>query len=118
MKDNLPIQDKRVLQILTELETKLQELLGDDLVRIVLYGSYAQNEQNKESDMDIMVLVNKEEPDLRRYDPAVVAISVEMAQKYDVILSIIFKSYAQFQYYLDVLPFYMNVQNEGIPIYG
>lgn len=118
MKDNLPIKDENILEILAELEIKLQLLLGDDLVKIVLYGSYARNEQDSESDMDIMVLVNSEVSDLRRYDPAIVAISVELAQKYDVILSIILKNYAQFQYYLDVLPFYMNVQSEGIPIYG
>lgn len=118
MKENLPIKDQRVLLILEEIESEIKKLLGDHLFKIVLFGSYARNEQDVESDMDIIVLVNQEDKDLPLYDPAIVNLSVEIAQKYDVIPSIIIKGYSQFQYYLDVLPFYMNVQNEGIEIYG
>ena len=35
----------------------MSELYGDDLVKVVLYGSYARGDNRENSDIDIMVLV-------------------------------------------------------------
>ena len=35
-----------------------QEIFGDKLNKVILYGSYARGDSDNESDIDIMILVN------------------------------------------------------------
>ncbi|MBP1356876.1 MAG: nucleotidyltransferase domain-containing protein [Sulfolobus sp.] len=35
------------------------EVFGDDLVSIVLYGSYARGEQRRDSDIDLLIVLNE-----------------------------------------------------------
>lgn len=44
-------------QIATEYKKALQELYGDDLTELVLFGSYARGNQHSESDMDFAVVL-------------------------------------------------------------
>lgn len=43
--------------ILKELKKTLENLLGDQLLRIVLFGSLARGDYNNESDIDVAVIV-------------------------------------------------------------
>lgn len=48
-------------QLLRELKLELQKLYGDQLVALILYGSYARGEAHEDSDLDVaMVLKNYE----------------------------------------------------------
>jgi predicted nucleotidyltransferase len=43
--------------ILIELKNSLKELLGEDRVRLILYGSKAREDYDNESDIDIAIIV-------------------------------------------------------------
>lgn len=45
------------LESLRHLKVRLQRELGDDLSRILLYGSAARGERHAESDIDVLVFV-------------------------------------------------------------
>ncbi|MEO8398922.1 MAG: nucleotidyltransferase domain-containing protein [Ignavibacteriaceae bacterium] len=109
MKDNINT-------LLTELRNELEKLFADNLVKIFLYGSYARKEAANESDLDIIVLVK--EHSFEEYNEEITKISVEFSLKYDLVISIIIDDYKHFQKYSSILPFYMNVVNEGIELYG
>ncbi|MBS3942806.1 MAG: nucleotidyltransferase domain-containing protein, partial [Dethiobacter sp.] len=47
------IKKPLILFILDEIESHLKNIYGSKLKRIILYGSYARNDQNAESDLDI-----------------------------------------------------------------
>ena len=53
--------------IFPKLNKSMVELFGDKLKKIVLYGSYAQEIQNDESDIDFFVLVDDTVENLRNY---------------------------------------------------
>lgn len=118
MKTKLSIKDKKALQVLADIKTVAKEIIGEKIVKIILYGSYARNEQDYESDIDIMLLIDDDEENINKYDDLFTNVAFELSLKHDVLISIILKSNTQFKKYLDILPFYMNVENEGVEFYG
>jgi hypothetical protein len=65
-----------------------------------------------------MILVEDSEENIKKYEDEFADTIFELSLKYDILLSIIFKSNNQFNKYLDILPFYMTVHREGIEVYG
>jgi len=43
--------------ILTEIKQELQELYGDRLVKLILFGSHARGEANLDSDIDLLAVL-------------------------------------------------------------
>ena len=53
------IPREELLEILREVKEKLREILGDDLVEVILFGSYARGEAKEDSDVDVLVVVKR-----------------------------------------------------------
>ena len=68
MKSIETIKDQRFRAILSDVETETRKLFGTRLKQLILYGSYARNQQDPESDIDIMILVDEIENSLRKYN--------------------------------------------------
>jgi predicted nucleotidyltransferase len=51
-----PVNDK-IKAILTELKSRFQEVYGDRLVQMVLYGSQARGDADAGSDIDVLVVL-------------------------------------------------------------
>jgi predicted nucleotidyltransferase len=103
--------------ILNELVDKVSPLFGDKLKKVVLFGSYARGDYDAESDIDVMLMLNEDEAALRKYSNGITDIVVELDLKYDVVLATILQSEKKFTKYQHVMPFYSNVNNEGVVIY-
>lgn len=54
----MPVVPAHLSPLLADLRAALEELYDDQLVRIVLYGSYARGEAHEESDVDVLVVLN------------------------------------------------------------
>lgn len=117
MRDVSHIKDSKLREILCKVEDRLRELFHDKLSDIILYGSYARNENTIESDIDIMALVNEDEESLKEYEDYITDIMVDLSLEYGVVLSLYTLSVGEFDRQVKVLPFLMNVQKEGITIY-
>jgi len=118
MKSIETIRNKKLLAILLEVKEEALKLFGDKLRELILYGSYARDEQDPESDIDIMILVDEEEVTLRKYRNKIVDIMTDLSLKYDTFISITKTTYSRYNEYLDVLPYYQNIYKEGVEIYG
>ncbi len=112
------IKDKRFLGILAEVKAELLNLFGDKLRQLILYGSYARNDQDLESDIDIMILLDLNDAALRKYNDGIATVMTDLSLKHDRLISLIDESYSRYNKYNDVLPFFQNVNREGIEIYG
>jgi predicted nucleotidyltransferase len=118
MKDIEIIKDKRFLTILADVKKEVLKLFGDKLEQLVLFGSYARNEQDPESDIDIMILVDESDSTLRKYNDKIANIMTDLSLKYNTFISLTEETYSRYNEYLDILPFFQNINNEGIEIYG
>lgn len=111
MCDNHKLQN-----VLSVAYRRLQELFGNRLENILLYGSYAGGDYDSESDIDIMVLVNMPKEELCNYRRKVTDISSDIDLEYNVLLSITLQDTETFNRFKTVLPFYRNVLSEGVSI--
>lgn len=118
MKPIETIKDRRILRILQEVKTEIIKIYGVKLRNLVLYGSYARDEQDNESDIDIMILVEESEERLRRNRYLIADIMGELSMKHEKLVSLTQVPYNRYNKYLDVLPFYMNVDKDGVEVYG
>ena len=117
MKENLPIKNERVLQVLSKLELGLVKLLGDNLVKIILFGSYVREQQDSESDLDIMILVRTESEITKACSEEINETVFQLSLKYDLILSTMVKEEQKFSEYSIYVPFYTNISREGVAIF-
>ena len=105
---------KRKLQsILGRLRGELTQILGDQLVSVILYGSQARRQAHPGSDIDVLVVVQDDSnySDLiRRTSEVVAALSLQ----HDVVISRAFVS--RDRYEQEQTPFLLNVRREGVAV--
>ncbi len=106
-----------IRSIINELVEKVSPIFGDRLKKVILYGSYARGDYDAESDVDVMFLVDKQEEELRQDVKKVIKLETEIGLQYDVFIAPLLQSYEKFLKYLSVMPFYQNIEKEGIVIY-
>ena len=71
---------------------------------------------NKDSDINIMILTNLTDDEIVKYRKEIshLAYDIEWDNNFDIALSPKLKNIDKFNYWLEAMPFYMNVQKEGI----
>ena len=112
------IKDEKLRTILQEMAELLHQVYGNRLKAVILYGSVARGTQSKDSDVDIMVLVDGTDTELRKYDERLSDVSTELALKYFMVFSIIDVKYQEYMDWRAISPFYRNVDKEGIVLYA
>ena len=98
-----------------ELVRGLLEIFEDNIEAIILYGSVARNESTQESDVDIAIIIRTDMSDITR--EKFIQWSAELYLRYDRVFSIVDIQEKNMQKWGDVLPFYQNVQKEGIVLW-
>nr|WP_284708509.1 nucleotidyltransferase domain-containing protein [Sporomusa sphaeroides] len=96
----------------------MKDIFGSKLRQVILFGSYARGEQEEDSDMDIMVLVDLNDSELNQYNNVIAEVITDISIKYGVLPSIIDKNYEHFHHWVPFLPFYRNVKTEGVEFYA
>lgn len=86
---------------------------GDDVVEIVLYGSYARGDCTAESDIDIAALVRGSREELQEKLKQVWNISAELGLENDIVVSPTVIPYDEFIKYQQSLPYYRKIAEEG-----
>ena len=101
---------------INEFVVAVNNKFGDRIKKIILYGSYARGDFNTSSDVDIMILTDFTDDELVQYRSEIVelAYNIEWNNRFDIHLSPLIKNVDRFNYWLEALPFYMNVQKEGV----
>lgn len=102
------VKDKKILQKIRELVN-----LTDPTATVILYGSHARGQNNKQSDIDILILVDQDK----------ISYSEEQKIKYPLydlefetgkIISPIIFSRKDWETRHTITPFYKNVKKDGV----
>lgn len=112
------LQNKELGKALTELADMLREVYMDKLKAVILYGSAARGTATNESDIDIMILIDGTDRELRCFEDRLNNVSTDISLKYFKVFSIIDVSYQEFMSWMKVSPFYRNVSEEGVVLYA
>lgn len=111
-------EEQKLKELLNELQGELRNIFGAKLKRIIMYGSYARGSNDEGSDLDIMALVDMDDEEIRSKRDQVLDLTVDLTTRYGVVLSIIENNYDHFYNWVDVVPFFLNVEREGIELYA
>lgn len=93
-------------------------LLPDKVCRIILYGSYARGDFNSESDVDIMILLNCDIEEVKKYRKQCSKLSSRIGLENDIEVSMLLRDRMTYEEGKAILPFYRNVEREGVILYG
>lgn len=108
---NVPI---KINNVITEFVNGVNEILGNRVKKIILYGSYARGDYNKSSDIDIMILTDLADNEMYEFFVKISDMAYDIELANNVMFSPLIKNIDKFNYWLEALPFYMNVQREGV----
>ena len=102
--------------VATELKEELLRNLGGEIEAIILYGSVARGEENRDSDIDIFVLVKNKGREV--YD-RISRIRTRIDLKHSTLTSLFIMDEKEFKEYMKLgSPFLYNVLKEGVLLYG
>lgn len=108
----IPVSGK-VQTVLAELRRRLEQLYGDRLVKLVLFGSQARGDAAPDSDIDVLVVLRGPvEPsrEIHRASPVTASVSLD----HDVVISCVYVS--EERYDADRGPLLLNVRADGVPV--
>ena len=111
----------KIKSILEEYVNGLFKMIGKELKQVILYGSYARGDQNKNgeiSDIDIMILVDLDAEQIKKLEKKVIDYSYDLDLKYDILLSPIIENVDNYNNRAKYIAFYKNIQNEGVLLNG
>ena len=99
--------------ILKKLKKGLLEIYGDQVDRILLYGSRARGDARPDSDIDILVVL-KDDFNYSKILELSSDFAASLSLENDVVISRAFVSKEQFEH--RQTPFLMNVRREAVPV--
>ncbi|MBR8826529.1 MAG: nucleotidyltransferase domain-containing protein [Gomphosphaeria aponina SAG 52.96 = DSM 107014] len=101
----------KVQKILEQFKKNLQDLYGEQLENIILFGSQARGEAKADSDIDVLIVLRE----MTNYSQEIEKTSFNVAKiclENDVVISRSFATIEQLQ--KSYSPFFLNIKREGI----
>ena len=107
---------ENIRSIIYRFSQELRHILGDKLTKVIVYGSYARGDYEKDSDIDIVAIVHGNRLDLQNKLKEIWDISSDLELEYGTIVSPTVIPYEEFEKYKNDLPYYRNIQKEGVKV--
>ncbi len=103
-------------KILKEIRKVYEEVYGDKLVKVVLYGSYARGDYDNESDIDIVGIVDENRIDTQSKIKKIGKVASDLGMENDIYISLTAIPYDEYKKYMSYVAYYRNIEREGIEI--
>ena len=98
--------------------SEVKKIYGAHLRQIILYGSYARGDYGPDSDIDIMILLDISDLELKMYGQTLSYMTYDFNLENDLDIKPIVKNETHFKKWSENYPFYANVEKEGVVLYG
>lgn len=103
--------------LLQQYATEVVKIYGPNLKEIILYGSYARGDNREDSDIDIMILVDLTDIEIKEKGNELSEVTFDFSYDYNLQIMPIVKNQGHFNKWINAYPFYNNVRREGIALY-
>ena len=107
----MPVHISDVMQ---EFAKSVRKILGNSLDSVIVYGSYARGDYSEFSDIDVMLLVSLGEEGIKKISDQISDLAFDFMMKYGVDISPVITNIDHFNYWVDNLPYYRNIRDEGV----
>ena len=104
--------------VVSDFISKIEILLGNRLKKVILYGSYARGDYNDLSDIDIMILTDFTDKEIEEYRDKISDIAFDIELNTGFIISPVIRNIEIFNVRTQYIPFYKNVEKEGVTLIG
>ena len=104
-----------ISNIVQDFANNVRKMLGNSLDSVIVYGSYARGDYSELSDVDVMLLVSLKE-EIKRISDQISDLAFDFMIKYGVDISPVITNTDHFNYWVDNLPYYRNVRDEGVKL--
>lgn len=111
------LTDEIIEQVTVESIGLLKDLLQEDLVKIVLYGSCARGDYTEDSDIDIALILKSDRIEAQKYNGDLAAIATELAMKYFAVVNFVCLPYEEYLEKKEWYAYFGNIEKEGIVLY-
>ena len=98
--------------------SEIKNIYGRHLRQVILYGSYARGDFGPDSDIDIMILLDLSDMDLKAYSQKLSYMTYDFNLDNDLDIKPIAKNEEHFRKWVINYPFYANIHKEGVILYG
>ena len=103
-----------VRTIISRLHADLQLLFPQEHFDVILFGSYARDDAEEGSDIDVMFLVDATREDIRKKHWQIGEAAADVLMNFGVVVSPVVENRSYYLANADFLPFFKNVQREGV----
>jgi len=101
-------------RILADAVKQVKAAFSEQLCSMILFGSYARGDYDEESDIDIALLFTCSRENVNQHIDSMAEISTELGLTYGVVVSFIAIPKDEYEKWLPALPFYQNIEREGV----
>lgn len=109
--------DSNDLKTILDKMLKVYKLVYKErLVEVYLYGSYARGDYQIDSDIDLVAIVKGSRVEVQAFLEDIWEASSELGLEYDIVVSPKVIPYDEFVEYKEILPYYKNIEKEGVKI--
>ena len=108
------VERSQMNQIIAELCRGISAIFPDDRLEPILFGSYARGDAEEGSDIDILVLVDSPQEEISHREWEIGDIAGELLLNYGVLVSPVVENRDYYQRNAEILPFFRNIQREGV----
>lgn len=116
--EEFKLTDEIISKVKKEAFDLVHDLMRNDLVEMILYGSCARGDYKKDSDVDIALLTKCSRMEVKKYDDGLDAIATELAIKYFAIVNFVCLPQEEFLEKKTWYGYFQSIEREGKAIYG
>lgn len=109
---------KMMQDLIEQYVEEIKKIYGSYVRQIILYGSCARGDFRPDSDVDIMILADISDLELKAYAQQFSYMTYDFNMDHDTDIKPIAKSEAHFNKWIVNHPFYSNIHKEGVILYG
>ena len=103
-------------EVLTAFAQGTRRILKSNLSRLIVYGSYARGDYKENSDIDVMILTPLSKEEIEKVENQIFDLAFDLELESRIVINPVLENEAHYRYWLGALPFYDNVEKEGIVI--